>query len=56
MGYANAFANYDWYTHYVDSLSEVTPTEVQRIAQKYLNPNFRVVGTYLPGSSQEALN
>jgi len=48
LGYANMFADYDWFRNYIDRLEQVTPAEVQRIAQKYLLPENRVVGTYLP--------
>jgi len=48
LGYAEMFATYDWFTGYVDRLTQVTPAEVQRIAQVYLQPQHRVVGVYLP--------
>jgi zinc protease len=48
LGYSEIFATYDWFTHYMDELEKVTPEAVQRIAQTYLNPAHRVVGTYLP--------
>ncbi len=48
LGYAEMFSNYDWFTGYIDSLEKVTPADVQRIAQTYLQPSRRVVGVYLP--------
>ena len=42
------FAGYDWFTGYVDHLDRVSPEDVQRIAQSYLLPSNRVIGTYLP--------
>jgi zinc protease len=48
LGYAEMFANYDWFTHYVDQLAVVTPADVQQIAQDYLLPQNRVIGIYLP--------
>ena len=48
MGYAEMFADYDWFLTYLDKLSAVMPTDVQRVAQEYLQPKARVVGTYIP--------
>jgi zinc protease len=48
LGYAEMFADYDWFLTYVDRLSEVTPQRIQEIAQTYLTPGRRAVGTYLP--------
>jgi zinc protease len=48
LGHAEMFATYDWFLHYLDRLSAVTPQEVQRVAQCYLRSSARVVGIYLP--------
>jgi len=48
LGYAEIFASYDWLIHYVQELEKVTPTDIQRIAQTYLQPPRRVVGIYRP--------
>ena len=48
MGYAEMFADYNWFLTYLDNLAAVTPAEVQRVAQEYLQPKSRVVGTYIP--------
>ena len=48
MGYVEMFASYEWFTTYLDKLAKVTPKDVQRVAQKYLQPNSRVIGTYIP--------
>ena len=48
MGYTSIFADYRWYTTYLDKLAKVTPQDVQRVAQKYFQPSNRVIGTYLP--------
>lgn len=56
MGYAEMFATYDWFLNYVQELEKVTPDDVQRIAQAYLQPEQRVVGVYLPASTVEKKN
>ena len=53
LGYADMFANYDWFVHYVEELEKITPADVQRAAQKYLSPANRVVGFYLPTGEEE---
>jgi zinc protease len=53
LGHAEMFASYDWFVHYVERLASVTPADVQRIAQTYLQPTNRVVGTYLPSGEGE---
>jgi zinc protease len=53
LGHADMFATYDWFVNYVSELEKITPAEVQRAAQKYLSPDNRVVGTYLPNGEDE---
>lgn len=48
LGYAEMFANYGWFTGYVEHLEKITPEDVQRVAQTYLHPSNRVIGTYIP--------
>jgi zinc protease len=52
LGYAEMFANYDWFLKYLDNLAAVTPEDVQRVAQKYLRPQARVIGVYLPENGE----
>jgi zinc protease len=48
LGYAEMFANYNWFETYLDKLSAVSVKDVQRVANEYLKPQSRVVGTYVP--------
>jgi zinc protease len=48
LGFAEMFADYEWFNHYIEYLAEVTPEDVQRAAQTYLKPRNRVLGVYLP--------
>ncbi len=52
MGYSEMFADYNWFQTYLDNLAAVTPAEVQRVAQGYLQPRSRVVGTYIPDGGE----
>jgi len=48
LGYAEMFANYEWFETYLDKLSKVTAKDIQRVANQYLKPQNRVTGTYVP--------
>jgi len=51
LGYAEMFADYDWFENYVNHLAHVTTEDVLNIARTYLAPDNRVVGVYLPEES-----
>ncbi len=53
LGFAEMFDHYDWFLNYVTRLEQVTPQDVQRIAQAYLRPQNRVVGFYRPTGEKE---
>jgi zinc protease len=48
MGYSEMIDHYEWFLTFLDQLAEVTPQDVQRIAQTYLRPGNRVLGVYIP--------
>lgn len=48
LGYAEMFADYNWFETYLDKLAAVTVKDVQRVANEYFRPQSRVVGTYVP--------
>jgi len=48
LAYAEMFADYSWFTSYLEKLAAVTPADVQCAAQAWLRTKNRVVGTYLP--------
>ncbi len=52
MGYTEMFASYEWFVQYLDNLANVTPQDVQRVAQQYFQPASRVIGIYLPKGGQ----
>jgi zinc protease len=52
LGHAEMFSTYDWFLTYLDKLAKVTPADVQKVAQKYLREQNRVVGTYLPAGAE----
>jgi zinc protease len=55
LGYSEMFADYSWFTGYLERLSQVTPQDVLQAAQTIFQPRHRVVGTYLPsGAGEEA--
>ena len=56
MGFSEMFSTYDWYTGYIDKLAEVSPDDVQRVAQKYLRSQNRILGKYLPAENKNEVN
>jgi zinc protease len=50
LGHAEMFASYQWFLNYLENLAKTTPADLQRVAQKYLRPQNRVVGNYLPAN------
>jgi zinc protease len=50
LGFAEMFDTVDWFTTYLERLEEVTPQDVQRLAQKTLRSQNRTLGVYLPSS------
>jgi zinc protease len=46
MGYSEIFADYSWFTGYLDKIGSVTPEQVLSAARKYLKPQNRTVGIY----------
>ena len=48
LGYSEMFADYTWFTEYLDRLSSVKPDDMLRVARKYLVQQNRVVGIYRP--------
>lgn len=47
LGYSEIFADYEWFTRYLDNIAAVTTDDVQRVAQTYLRPQNRTTGWYL---------
>ena len=52
LGYAEMFAGYGWFLSYLENLAKITPAVLQKAARKYLRPQNRVVGTYIPTGSK----
>lgn len=48
LGFSEMFASYEWVTGYLDNIAAVTPNDVQRVAQNYLQQKNRIVGIYQP--------
>ncbi|MFT3892646.1 MAG: pitrilysin family protein [Anaerolineales bacterium] len=53
LGYAEMFADYDWFLTYLDKLSKVTAKDIQRVANEYFKPQSRIIGTYVPQGGEE---
>ena len=55
LGFSEMFSDYHWFVSYLDNLAKVTPNDIQRVAQNWLQPQQRLVGTYIPnGKASQA--
>ena len=52
LGYAEMFADYDWFLCYIERLRSITPEQIIDAAKEYLNVENRVVGKYIPDERQ----
>ncbi len=52
LGYAEMFATYDWFEKYLENLEKTTPTDIQKLAERYLAPGSPS-GRILPTSARE---
>lgn len=48
LAFAENFDSYQWFEQYIDHLEQVTIADVREVAQKYLRPQNRVVGWFVP--------
>ncbi len=55
LGYTEMFADYAWFQNYLDRLSAISSDDVRKIAEKYLNPEQRVIGLYLPDNRKKSI-
>lgn len=53
LAFAENFATYEWFEHYVERLEAVTIEDVQDVAQRYLRPQSRTVGWFVPLEMEE---
>jgi len=52
MGYSSMFADYTWFDAFIDNLEKITKNRILSAAQKYLNPNHRIIGIYRPSHKE----
>ncbi len=52
LGYAEMFADYQWFASYLDRIAAVTADQVLEVARRYLVPRNRVVGMYRPAKGE----
>ncbi|MCU0486057.1 MAG: insulinase family protein [Anaerolineales bacterium] len=53
-GFSEMIDTVDWFTHYLARLEQVTPADVQRVAQQYLSLQQRTLGIYQPTGEPES--
>lgn len=53
LAFAESFDSYDWFENYLARLEAVTLDDVHEVAQKYLRPQNRVVGVFIPAQGDD---
>jgi zinc protease len=53
MGFSEMFSSYDWFENYLKNLTNVTPQDVQRVANEYFSSKNRLIGVYSPDGMPE---
>lgn len=53
LAFAENFAGYTWFEEYLTRLEAVTLEDVCRVAERYLTPQQRVVGWFVPTAENE---
>ena len=53
LAFAENFSTYTWFENYVAELEKVTLEDVIRVARKYLRPQNRIVGHFVPVADME---
>ncbi|MDL1899906.1 insulinase family protein [Anaerolineae bacterium CFX9] len=56
LAFAENFSSYEWFENYVSSLEAVTLDQVIDAARRYLRPQNRVVGYFVPSAEQEEMD
>lgn len=54
LGYAEMFADYSWFSDYIERIRSIRPADILRVAHKYLDPEHRIIGIYLPNGITES--
>jgi len=49
LGFSSTVADLAWFDRFLDRVDAVSAADIQRVAQRYLQPIGRTVGWYLPG-------
>ena len=52
MGYSSMFADHTWFDTFISNLEKITKNRVLSAAQKYLDPNHRIIGIYRPSQKE----
>lgn len=53
MGYSSMFADHTWFDTFIGNLEIINKDRIQLAAQKYLDPNHRIIGIYCPDQKEE---
>jgi zinc protease len=52
IGYSSMFADHTWFDTFISNLEKITKDRILSAAQKYLDPNHRIIGIYRPSHKE----
>jgi zinc protease len=52
LGYASMFADHTWFETYIQQIEQVSPEQIINFAQRYLDPDHRIIGIYRPKNNR----
>ena len=52
LGYASMFADYTWFETYIQRIEQVSADQIIAFAQRYLDPDHRILGIYRPKNNR----
>ena len=52
LGYASMFADHTWFETYIQRIEQVSPEQILAFAQRWLDPEHRIIGIYRPKNNR----
>jgi zinc protease len=52
LGYASMFADHTWFETYIQRIEQVSPGQILEFAQRWLDPDHRIIGIYRPKNNR----
>ena len=53
LGYASMFSDHTWFETYIQRIEQVSPEQIIAFAQRWLDPEHRIIGIYRPKNNRK---